>query len=149
MSIGRAARLVRREGADHLGLLEIARALLRHGEQREGERVGRSHEARRLVQQLHRLLGPVEQERAPVASPKGGDQSEGGCRERAQGSRSSCGGWGGALRSSWEGARAARRRGGPGGQLSRGAQVGGFDAANRARRTALELSRGAQGGGGR
>eukprot|EP00966_Prymnesium_polylepis_P274271 6336255-Prymnesium_polylepis.1 len=42
---------------------------------------------------------------------------------RAEGS-GSCWGWGGALGRPWEGARAARRYGGPGGQLLRGSSGG-------------------------
>eukprot|EP00966_Prymnesium_polylepis_P073939 1715753-Prymnesium_polylepis.1 len=68
---------------------------------------------------------PTDGERsssAPVATPKGGDQSGGSWAERSAGLRRLLGGSGGALRSRGREGRAARGHDGPGGQLLCGAQ---------------------------
>eukprot|EP00966_Prymnesium_polylepis_P278089 6425692-Prymnesium_polylepis.1 len=61
---------------------------------------------------------------AILGTPKEGHQSEGSCRERAQGSGSCCRGLGRRSQEPREGARAARRHGGPGRQLLRGRGYG-------------------------
>eukprot|EP00966_Prymnesium_polylepis_P336144 7391448-Prymnesium_polylepis.1 len=100
-------------------------------------REGACHAFSMCVSQEGGLEGEVWQRRKEANSQKGGAAGRGVATpqkrppirrravasERAQSSGSSWG-WGGALRSAWQGGRAAGRRGGPGGQLLRGLGLG-------------------------